>query len=112
MKLGRFIIDTHVHAQRHAAVPEFKKMGLTDPKKIKYQDLASVLRHIVTYDNSKRLLYDMECYQVDMCILHPAFGMSNEINVELVDKRRCSGPGDTHRTFHGTPGAGTGRYPQ
>lgn len=86
MKLGRFIIDTHVHAQRHAAGPEFKKMGLKDPKKIKYKDLASVLRHIVTYDNSKRLLYDMECYQVDMCILHPAFGMSNELNVDLVEK--------------------------
>jgi len=28
----------------------------------------------------------MECYQVDMCILHPAFGMSNELNVELVEK--------------------------
>jgi predicted TIM-barrel fold metal-dependent hydrolase len=28
----------------------------------------------------------MECYQVDMCVLHPAFGMSNELNVELVEK--------------------------
>ena len=86
MKLGRFIIDTHVHAQRHAAGPEFKKAGKKDLKKIKYNDLASIMRHLVTYDNSKRLLYDMECYQVDMCILHPAFGMSNELNVELVEK--------------------------
>jgi predicted TIM-barrel fold metal-dependent hydrolase len=44
------------------------------------------MRHLVTYDNSKRLLYDMECYQVDMCILHPAFGMSNELNVDLVER--------------------------
>jgi predicted TIM-barrel fold metal-dependent hydrolase len=44
------------------------------------------MRHLVTYDNSKRLLYDMDCYGVDMCILHPAFGMSNELNVELVEK--------------------------
>lgn len=86
MKLGRFIIDTHVHAQRHAAGPEFKKEGKKDPKKIKYNDLASIMRHLVTYDNSKRLLYDMECYQVDMCVLHPAFGMSNELNVDLVER--------------------------
>lgn len=86
MKLGRFIIDTHVHAQRHAAGPEFKKMGLTDPKKIKYSDLSGIMRHLVTDDNSKRLLYDMDCYDVDMCILLPAFGMNNEINVELVEK--------------------------
>lgn len=86
MKIARFVIDTHVHAQRHAAGPDFKKKGLTDPKKIKYRDLSGLMRHLVTYDNSKRLLYDMECYGVDMCILHPAFGMSNELNVELVEK--------------------------
>jgi predicted TIM-barrel fold metal-dependent hydrolase len=86
MKRARFIIDSHVHAQRHAAGPEFKKMGLDDPKKIRYQDLAGLMRHLKTYDNSKRLLYDMECYGVDMCILLPAFGMSNELNVELVER--------------------------
>ena len=86
MKLGRFIIDTHVHSQRHAAGPEFKKKGLGDPKKIKYKDLAQIMPHITTYDNSKRLLYDMACYDVDMCILHPAFGMSNELNLDLVEK--------------------------
>ena len=86
MKIARFVIDTHVHAQRHAAGPGFKKKGLTDPKKIKYSDLSGLMRHLVTYENSKRLLYDMGCYDVDMCILHPAFGMSNELNVELVEK--------------------------
>ncbi len=86
MKLGRFIIDTHVHVQRHAAGPEFKKKGLDDPKKIKYRDLAGLMRHLKTYDNSKRLLYDMSCYGVDMCILCSAFGMNNEINLELVEK--------------------------
>lgn len=86
MKLGRFVIDTHVHAQRHAAGPEFKKMGLDDPKKIQYKDLAKVMRTLKTYDNSKRLIYDMECYGVDMCILCSAFGMNNEINLELVEK--------------------------
>jgi predicted TIM-barrel fold metal-dependent hydrolase len=86
MKLGRFIIDTHVHAQRHAAGPEFKKLGIDDPKKIRYKDLAKIMPSLVTYDNSKRLLYDMDCYEVDMCILHPAFGMSNELNAQLVEK--------------------------
>ncbi|MFH1490727.1 MAG: hypothetical protein ABII06_17605, partial [Pseudomonadota bacterium] len=86
MKIARFVIDTHVHAQRHAAGPDFKKKGLTDPKKVKYRDLSGLMRHLVTYDNSKRLLYDMDCYGVDMCILHPAFGMSNELNAELVER--------------------------
>ena len=86
MKIARFVIDTHVHVQRHAAGPEFKKLGLEDTKKIQYKDLARIMSHLQTFDNSKRLLYDMERYGVDMCILHPAFGMSNELNVGLVAK--------------------------
>jgi predicted TIM-barrel fold metal-dependent hydrolase len=86
MKLGRFIIDTHVHVQRHAAGPDFKKLGIDDPKKMRYRDLAKIMPHLVAYDNSERLLYDMACYDVDMCILQSAFGMSNEINLELVEK--------------------------
>lgn len=86
MKIARFIIDSHVHVQRHAAGPEFKKLGLDDPRKIKYEDLAEVMPKIKTYDNSKRLLYDMDCYDVDMCILCSAFGMNNEINVDLVER--------------------------
>jgi predicted TIM-barrel fold metal-dependent hydrolase len=86
MKLGRFIIDTHVHAQRHAAGPEFKKLGIAVPEKMKYRDLSNIMPHLTAYDNSKRLLYDMECYDVDMCVLLPAFGMSNDINMALVEK--------------------------
>ena len=41
---------------------------------------------MTTYNNAKRLLYDMDCYGVDMCILHPAFGMSNALNLELVEQ--------------------------
>jgi len=79
MKLGRFIVDTHVHSQRHAAGTALK--GSKD-----YSDLGHVMHQIEAYDNSPRLLYDMECYRVDMCILEPAFGMTNEKNVELVKK--------------------------
>jgi predicted TIM-barrel fold metal-dependent hydrolase len=86
MKLGRFIIDTHVHAQRHAAGPELKKEGQTAPKQMKYADLSRVMRKLTAYDNSARLLYDMKCYDVDMCVLLPAFGMTNELNRELVER--------------------------
>ena len=79
MKLGRFIVDTHVHSQRHAAGRRLK-----DSKE--YGDLGRAIMQTEAYDNSPRLLYDMECYGVDMCIIEPAFGMSNELNVELVKK--------------------------
>ena len=79
MKIGRFIVDTHVHSQRHAAGKKLE--GSTD-----YGDLGRAIMDIDAYDNSPRLLYDMECYGVDMCVIEPAFGMSNEINVEQVKK--------------------------
>ncbi|MBI4296300.1 MAG: amidohydrolase family protein [Chloroflexi bacterium] len=79
MKLGLFIVDTHVHAQRHAAGAALK--GSTD-----YGDLGRAIQQVDAYDNSARLLYHMETYGVDMCVLEPAFGMSNEINAELVKK--------------------------
>ena len=77
MKLGRFIVDTHVHSQRHAAGGKLKGSK-------EYSDLGKSIMQVDAYDNSPRLLYDMECYGVDMCILEPAFGMSNELNIELV----------------------------
>ena len=90
MKMGRFIIDTHVHVQRHAAGPELAKSRGEEQKKSKekipYKALANIMPQLHTYDNSKRLFYDMECYDVDMCILCSAFGMNNEINVQLVEK--------------------------
>jgi hypothetical protein len=79
MKLGLFIVDTHVHSQRHAAGSKLE--GSTD-----YGDLGRAIQQVDAYDNSARLLYHMECYGVDMCVLEPAFGMSNEINVEQVKK--------------------------
>ena len=79
MKLGLFIVDTHVHAQRHAA-----RAKLGDSQD--YGDLGRAIQQTDAYDNSPRLLYHMACYGVDMCVLEPAFGMSNEINVELVKK--------------------------
>lgn len=86
MKMGRFVIDTHVHAQRFAAGSKLKENNV-DVSKAKYDDLRKVIdKTAVPYDNSPRLLYDMECYGVDMCVLLPAFGMTNEINAQLVEK--------------------------
>ena len=85
MKLGRFIVDTHVHAQRFAAGPEFSKQKL-DTASARYNDLAKVMRLLTPYDNSPRLLHDMDCYDVDMCVLLPAFGMTNELNLEIVEQ--------------------------
>ena len=85
MKLGRFIVDTHVHAQRFAAGPEFAKANL-DTSKARYSDLGRVMRGLTPYDNSARLLYDMDCYDVDMCVLLPAFGMTNALNLEVVER--------------------------
>lgn len=78
---GRFVIDTHVHAQRHAA--KFKARGVKpDYSRLGEEMMRS--KDIVVYDNSPRLLYDMDRYGVDMCVLIPAFAMTDEINLEIV----------------------------
>ncbi|MFC1949604.1 amidohydrolase family protein [Chloroflexota bacterium] len=79
MKLGRFIVDTHVHSQRHAAGKALK--GSKD-----FSDLGRVMGQMEAYDNSPRLIYDMDCYGVDMCIIEPAFGMTNDNNVDQVKR--------------------------
>jgi predicted TIM-barrel fold metal-dependent hydrolase len=88
MKMGRFVIDGHVHSQRHAAGPELrKKLGeKMAGGKLKYKDLVEVMPGIKAFDNSERLLYDMNCYDVDMCLLMSWYGMNNELNMALLDK--------------------------
>jgi len=85
MKMGRFVVDTHVHAQRHAAGAKLKEAREKNPG-AGYSDLNEAMHDMVAYDNSQRLLYDMNCYGVDMCVLLPAFGMTNEINAQLVER--------------------------
>jgi predicted TIM-barrel fold metal-dependent hydrolase len=84
MKLGRFIVDTHVHAQRFAAGKALGAGGV-ETGRARYADLAKAIRQLTPYDNSARLLYDMTCYDVDMCVLLPAFGMTNDLNLQIVD---------------------------
>ncbi|MQA84463.1 MAG: amidohydrolase family protein [Streptosporangiales bacterium] len=87
MKAGRFVIDTHVHAQRFAAggaVREALSKAATGGER--WETLSHVMGGLTPYDNSARLIYDMECYGVDMGVLLPAFGMTNELNLQLVEK--------------------------
>ena len=84
MKLGRFIVDTHTHAQRFAAGAALKEKMKKDAANASYDDLSSVIRQLETYDNSPRLLSDLDNYDGDMGVLVPAFGMSNEMILELV----------------------------
>src|SRR5574340_118427 len=82
MAIGIFVVDSHVHGQRHAF--RFKERGI----KPDYATLAMGMpsAEVEVYDNSPRLLYHMERYQVDVAILIASFGMTNELNVEMMDK--------------------------
>lgn len=83
MKLGRFIVDTHVHAQRFAAGRAVQEKDAHPGQE--WEALSQVLGGLEPYDNSARLIYDMDCYDVDMCVLLPAFGMTNELNARIVE---------------------------
>jgi predicted TIM-barrel fold metal-dependent hydrolase len=87
MKAGRFVVDAHVHAQRFAAGPKLKESGALElTGGAQWSALGEAILDLIPYDNSKRLLADMDSYGVDACLLLPAFGMNNEINGELVER--------------------------
>lgn len=77
---GIFVVDSHVHAQRHAF--KFKDKNI----KPDYSQLAKGMAQAEVYDNTDRLLYHMDRYGVDMCIIMPAFGMTNDLNAKIVAK--------------------------
>ena len=77
---GIFVVDTHVHAQRHAF--RFKEKGV----KPEFKTLAGGMHKIEAYDNSDRILYFMDRYNIDVAVLKSSFGMTNEINVEIIKK--------------------------
>ena len=75
---GIFVVDTHTHAQRHAygvqraeAQSEFSALG------------GGMSRSSV-YDNSPRMLYHMDRYDVDVAVISPAFGMTNALDAQIV----------------------------
>lgn len=92
MQLGRYIIETHCHAQRHAVKFSQRNMPTS------YQELAKQMHYgvpaeeadedddVIVYDVSDRVLYDMERYGVDMALLLAFFGMTNEMNKEMIDE--------------------------
>ena len=109
MKLGRFVIDTHVHAQRFAvgkALREQQQRSQSGERE-EWEQLSGVLSEVEPYDNSERLLYDMECYDVDMCVLLPAFGMTDDLNRKIVEKHpdrfvaECMGDAYMQRVVNG-----------
>jgi predicted TIM-barrel fold metal-dependent hydrolase len=83
MKAGRFVVDTHVHAQRFAAGKAMTEQEF-DPKR-QWDMLGSTMVGLEPYSNAERLEYDMDAYGVDMCVLLPAFAMTDELNLEIVD---------------------------
>ena len=77
---GRFVIDTHVHAQRAAL--KWKERGLTP----NWVSLGELRAESQAYDNSPRLLYDMERYGVDMCVLNPYLEPHIDVEHPLLDR--------------------------
>ncbi|MFB6354277.1 MAG: amidohydrolase family protein, partial [Halobacteriales archaeon] len=91
MKLGRFIVETHCHGQRHAVRiqdhgDEAAYETLPDKMKLAVPaDEAEGEADVIVYDNSERVLRDMETYGVDRCVLLPSFGMTNELNQQIIE---------------------------
>jgi predicted TIM-barrel fold metal-dependent hydrolase len=81
---GRFVVDTHCHAQR--AVIKFAERGIKSPTVAQmYADVVDV----TWIDNSDRVLYDMERYGVDLCVIQSgglARGMDNDLDLQLAEK--------------------------
>jgi len=80
---GRFVVDTHVHAQRAAV--KFRERGLTPTHGEMYSEVSKT----IWYDNSDRLLYDMERYGIDMCVIMSgglARGSDSDMDLELAEK--------------------------
>jgi len=81
---GRFVVDTHCHAQR--AVLKFSERGIKAPST---EQLYTEVGEVTWTDNSERLLYDMERYGIDMCVLQSgglARGMDNDLDAQLAEK--------------------------
>ncbi|MDE3075975.1 MAG: amidohydrolase [Chloroflexota bacterium] len=104
MTQGIFVVDTHVHGQRHAF--KFRERGI----KPDYATLAMGMpaADVEVYDNSPRLLYHMERYGVDVAILIASFGMTNELNLAIMDQHPgkfvalCNAVRTQHRARRGT----------
>lgn len=90
MKAGRFVVETHTHAQRVAAGPAVRaavKQARDEGRRVNpWRLLGQSMPELNPYDNTDRLLFDMETYGVDMGVLLPAFGMTDDLNVQIVER--------------------------
>jgi hypothetical protein len=80
---GRFVVETHAHAQRAAV--GFKERGI----KPSHGQMYSEVSQTTWYDNSERLLFDMERYGVDLCVIMSgglARGSDNDLDLKLAEK--------------------------
>jgi len=76
---GIFTVDTHTHGQRHAV--RFQKRGVTPD----YATLSNEMTAGATiFSNAPRMLYHMDRYSIDVCVLLPAFSFTNELNAQIV----------------------------
>jgi len=74
MKLGRFVVDGHIHCGKKDAAKEESK-------------IQGVQAEVESVDNSDMALFDMDVYGVDMGILLPSFtGTTNEMYAGIVRK--------------------------
>jgi len=98
---GIFIVDTHMHIQRHAV--GFKKSGENPDYKLLHEGMHT----ITAYDNSPRGLYHMDRYGVNVSVLQTAYGMSDELDVEIMKKHPdrfvciCKDANTQHRAMRG-----------
>jgi len=81
---GRFVVETHAHAQR--AVVKFAERGIKKPTT---GDMYGNVATVTWADNTERLLYDMERYGVDMCIIMSGGlgrGADNDLDLKIAEQ--------------------------
>ena len=77
---GRLVVETHAHAQRAAV--GFKERGIKPSHGQMYAEVSQT----TWYDNSERLLFDMERYGVDVCVIMSgglARGSDNDLDLTI-----------------------------
>ena len=62
MKIGRFVVDGHIHCGKKDAAKKNSKSGVT-----------GIMAEVESTDNSAQALWDMDAYGIDMGILLPSF---------------------------------------
>ncbi len=71
MKMGRFVVDGHIHCGKKDAAKEDSP-------------IAGIQSVVESEDNSDMALFDMDVYDIDMGILLPSFtGTSNELYADI-----------------------------